>query len=108
MVVTRVQKVDEDCHGKRDQGRSCEVTVYRRAACGMEFRLSRGFPLQQSLARDEAPHQRADNCVKAKKRLVREKDEVQQGDESCLPETGERFARTPFLAADERAAEAET
>jgi hypothetical protein len=105
VVVVRVEEIDNGSNCAGNEGREGKIAVYRCG--GMELSLGGGFPLKQTFAGDESPNQCANDGVKAEQSLMRKKDEIQERNESRLPETDDSFTRGAFAAIDECAAEAE-
>ena len=72
----------------RNKRRNGEIPVNMRTSRRLQFRLRGAFPLQQALARNESPDQRANDGIECEQSFVRQKDKTDQNHESRAPKTG--------------------
>src|SRR6185312_6608216 len=95
---------DGDDDGKNRTG--SEVAIDGRDFSLGGFSLRGSLPLEQALASDEAPDERAGYGVQRKHGLVRQESKIEHRDKNGLAKTGEGVEDAGFLLAEDDADEA--
>ena len=91
-VIDKNPKPESDDRGPR------QVTIDRRAPFGFGFGLRGGLPLEQAFSRNELPNHGPDDGVDGEHHLMRQENEIQQGDESSVAEGGKDLAHRLFMS----------
>ena len=105
--AARRKGVDQNGQSAGDKRHHGQIAIDGGHFRGLRFGFGGGLPLQQALAGDEAPDQRADDGVEGEQRLVGKKEEVEQSDKGGLARTGKRLLHASFAPAEHGAAHAE-